>query len=251
MAELTSRFGKDNVAVELTLEDHPGDSRRAEMLAHIADLAKLPLVATGNVHYATPQEYELAMSLAAVRGRRSLDEMDGWLPPGPTAYLRSPAEMARRHWRYPEAVTNAARLAAECVFDLRLIAPDLPEYKVPAWFTAATWLRELTRRGAVHRYGPPGPGNERAWAVIEHELSTIETLGFPGYFLIVHEIVEFCRERNILCQGRGSAANSAVCFALAITAVDAVKYGLLFERFLAPERDGLPDIYLDIESSRR
>jgi error-prone DNA polymerase len=159
--------------------------------------------------------------------------------------------MARRHRRYPEAVEAAGRLGGECAFDLRLVAPDLPAYKVPEGHTEATWLREVTWRGAAVRYGPPGEGNTKAYEVIGRELGIIESLGFPGYFLIVHEIVEFCRDQNILCQGRGSAANSAVCFALGITAVDAVKYGLLFERFLAPERDGYPDIDLDIESGRR
>src|SRR5438128_3025486 len=115
-----------------------------------------------------------------------------------------------------------------------------------------TWLRELTERGAAGRYGPRGaervPG---AYRQIEHELDLIEALGFPGYFLIVWDIVEFCRRSNSYCQGRGSAANSAVCYALGITNADAVSLGLLFERFLSPERDGPPDIDIDIESDRR
>ena len=115
-----------------------------------------------------------------------------------------------------------------------------------------TWLRELTLDGAVKRYGPPGaelvPG---AYKQIEHELDMIDQLDFPGYFLIVWDIVDFCRRSGILCQGRGSAANSAVCYALGITNVDPVRYGLLFERFLAPDRDGPPDIDIDIESGRR
>jgi error-prone DNA polymerase len=251
LQELTARFGQENVAIEITDTGSPGDSQLADALAHLADKTKLPLTATGNVHYATQGEFPLAASLAAVRGRRSLDEMDGWLPSGASSLLRSPAEMIQRHRRHPEAIAAAARLGGECSFDLRLIAPNLPPCDVPAGHTEATWLRELTRRGAEHRYGPPEEGNIKAWDMIDHELEIIERLGFPGYFLIVHEIAEFCRELKILCQGRGSAANSAVCFALGITAVDAVKYGLLFERFLAPERDGLPDIDLDIESGRR
>src|SRR5690606_33312814 len=116
----------------------------------------------------------------------------------------------------------------------------------------ASWLRELVHRGAHDRYG--SPHDERvpgAWKQLEHELNVIEALDFPGYFLIVHDIVSFCRDHDILCQGRGSAANSAVCFALGVTAVDAVTHGLLFERFLAPERDGTPDIDVEIESDRR
>src|SRR5205814_8535762 len=115
-----------------------------------------------------------------------------------------------------------------------------------------TWRRELTYEGARQRYGPREasrvPG---AYAQIDHELATVEQLGFPGYFLIVWDIVEFCRKENIYCQGRGSAANSAVCYALGITNADAVSLGLLFERFLSPERDGPPDIDLDIEHERR
>lgn len=178
--------------------------------------------------------------------------MDGWLPAAPTAHLRSAAEMLARHRRHPQAVPAAAALAAECAFDLALVAPNLPPYPVPAGHTEATWLRELVARGALDRYGPRGaeriPG---AYAQIDHELTVIENLDFPGYFLIVFDLVEFCRTHRILAQGRGSAANSAVCYALGITAVDAVRHGLLFERFLAPERDGPPDIDVDIESGRR
>ena len=117
-----------------------------------------------------------------------------------------------------------------------------------------SWLRELTMRGAAERYGPPGPGTERvpgAYRQIEHELAMIDALGFPGYFLIVWDIVQFCRRSDIYCQGRGSAANSAVCYALGITNADAVGLKLLFERFLSPERDGPPDIDVDIENDRR
>ncbi|MBN9325598.1 MAG: DNA polymerase III subunit alpha, partial [Cellulomonas sp.] len=167
-------------------------------------------------------------------------------------HLRSAAEMTVLHRRHPIAVPTAAALAAECAFDLSLVAPKLPPYPVPPGHTEASWLRELVRRGAAELYGPPEaervPG---AYAQLEHELRVIEDLGFPGYFLVVYELVDFCHRNGILAQGRGSAANSAVCYALRITAVDAVRHGLLFERFLAPERDGPPDIDVDIESARR
>ncbi|MBC7290021.1 MAG: error-prone DNA polymerase [Actinotalea sp.] len=248
---LTVLFGRDNVAVEVTDHGDPWDSERADALAELAVGAGLPLVATGNVHHARPADADLAAALAAVRARSSLDDVDGWLPAG-GRHLRSPAEMARRHRRYPHAVTTAAALADECAFDLTLVAPSLPPYPVPPGHDEASWLRELVRRGALDRYGPPEAERVAgAWAQIEHELDVIESLGFPGYFLIVHDLVDFCRSRGILCQGRGSAANSAVCYALGVTAVDAVRHGLLFERFLAPERDGPPDIDVDIESMRR
>ncbi|WP_069385861.1 error-prone DNA polymerase [Cellulosimicrobium cellulans] len=249
---LVAVFGAQNVAVEITADDDP---RTADLHAALADLAadaRLPLVATTAAHYARPADADLAGALAAVRARSALDDMDGWLPGAPTAHLRSAAEMLARHHRFPEAVTTAAVLGEECAFDLRLVAPQLPPYPVPDGHTETTWLRELVRRGAEDRYGPRGseriPG---AWAQIDHELTVIEDLGFPGYFLVVYDLVEFCRVNGILAQGRGSAANSAVCYALGITAVDAVRHGLLFERFLAPERDGPPDIDVDIESERR
>ncbi|HHW83092.1 MAG TPA: error-prone DNA polymerase, partial [Actinomycetales bacterium] len=212
---------------------------------------RLPLVATGGVHCATPADQPLADALAATRARASVEEIDGWLPAHP-AHLRSAAQMLALHHRHPQAVGNAAALADELSFDLHLIAPDLPPFPVPEGHTEASWLRELTERGAAARYGPRGaertPG---AWKTIDKELAIITELGFPGYFLIVHEITEFCRSRGILAQGRGSAANSAVCFALGITAVDAVRHKMLFERFLSPGRSGPPDIDVDIESGRR
>ncbi|MGV8964870.1 MAG: error-prone DNA polymerase [Cellulomonas sp.] len=249
---LTALFGRGNVAVEITDSGDPWDSERIDALAALAASSGLPLVATGNVHYATPRDADLAGALAAVRARSSLDDLDGWLPATGGAHLRSATEMLARHVRHPQSVATAAALGDECAFDLHLVAPQLPPYPVPPSHTEATWLRELTWRGAARRYGPRDaervPG---AYAQIARELDVIETLTFPGYFLIVHDLVEFCRENGILCQGRGSAANSAVCYALGVTAVDAVRHGLLFERFLAPERDGPPDIDVDIESGRR
>jgi len=249
---LVALFGRDNVAVEVSQSGGPYDSELADALADLAAGARLPLVATGNVHYATPRDADLAMALAAVRARSSMEDLDGWLPGAPTAHLASAAEMLRRHRRHPQAVATAAAIGDECAFDLHLVAPQLPPYPVPPGHTEATWLRELVRRGALECYGPPEaervPG---AYAQLEHELRVIEDLGFPGYFLVVYDLVDFCHRNGILAQGRGSAANSAVCFALKVTAVDAVAHGLLFERFLAPERDGPPDIDVDIESGRR
>ncbi|HTN78862.1 MAG TPA: error-prone DNA polymerase, partial [Acidimicrobiales bacterium] len=193
-----------------------------------------------------------ATALAAVRARRSLDEIDPWLPGGAGAHLRSGAEQARRFARYPGVVEAAAELGRACAFDLALVAPNLPPFPCPPRHDEMSWLRALTWRGAERRYGPRD--TERvagAYAQLEHELELIEKLGFPGYFLIVWDLVEFCRRADIYCQGRGSAANSAVCYALGITNADAVSLGLLFERFLSPERDGPPDIDIDIESDRR
>jgi len=249
---LTALFGRDNVAVEVTAAGDAHDAELADALASLAAGARLPLVATGNVHYATPRDADLAAALASVRARSSLDDMDGWLPGAPMAHLRSAAEMLVLHRRHAQAVPTAAELALECAFDLSLVAPRLPPYPVPPGHDEASWLRELVRRGALERYGPPERERVKgAYAQIEHELRVIEDLGFPGYFLVVYDLVDFCRRHGILAQGRGSAANSAVCYALGVTAVDAVAHHLLFERFLAPERDGPPDIDVDIESKRR
>ena len=249
--QLVDVFGRDRVLVELWDHGDPLDRHRNDTLAEMAARAGLEVVATNNVHYATPRQRLLANALAAVRARRSLDDLDGWLPASPLAHLRSSGEQARRFSRWPGAVETAAAVGAAAAFDLALAAPNLPDHPVPPGHTEMTWLRELVRKGAEHRYPPDHPRHHDAMVQIAHELDVIEQLGFPGYFLLVHDIVEFCTSRNIYCQGRGSAANSAVCYAIGITKADAVSLGLLFERFLSPERDGPPDIDLDIENGRR
>src|SRR5215510_11433151 len=249
---LRAAFGRGNVVVELTSHDLPEDDECNDALYGLAQATGTTAIATGNVHYAAPGDARLAQALAAVRARRSLDEMDGWLAASGAAYLRSGAEMAYRLRHYPGVLENTTRLARECAFGFGVIAPKLPDFPVPGRHTEATWLRALVARKAPHRYGPEHaervPG---AYAQIARELDVIERLGFPGYFLIVHGIVRFCEEGGILCQGRGSAANSAVCYALGITSVDPVLHELLFERFLSAGRDGPPDIDLDIEHRRR
>ena len=249
---LIERFGRTNLAVELWDHATPVCSTRNDALARLGLERDLTLIATNDVRYANQTQRKLATALAAVGHRRSLDEHDGWLPAAAAAHLRSGKEQAERFARYPGVLDAAVRLGRECAFDLQLVAPNLPPYPCPDEHDEMSWLRELTRRGARKRYGSSAdemvPG---AYAQIDRELDMIDDLGFPGYFLIVADIVDFCRRSDILCQGRGSAANSAVCYALGITNADAVALGLLFERFLSPERDGPPDIDIDIESDRR
>ncbi|MBI1758379.1 MAG: error-prone DNA polymerase [Actinobacteria bacterium] len=247
---LVALFGRDNVAVELIDHGQAGDSTRNDALAALAADAGLPTVASNNVHYATPRGVRLAGALAAIRARRGLDELDGWLPAAGGAFLRTGAEMTQRFARYPGIVDRTAGIGRECAFDLDLLRPALPRFTTPDGYDEMGYLRALTLAGAADRYGPPDrhPG---AYAQIEHELGVIDGQGFPGYFLIVWDIVEFCRRHGILCQGRGSAANSAVCYSLGITAVDAVAHKLLFERFLSTARTEAPDIDIDIESDRR
>ncbi|MBO2455938.1 error-prone DNA polymerase [Actinomadura barringtoniae] len=255
LTRLVEMFGADNVFVELVDHDLPDDDHRNDALFELATRTGLATVASNNVHFASPGgDARLAQALAAVRSRRSLDDMVGWLPASGTAHIRDGAEMAARLARFPGVHERTVELARSCIFNFKVVAPSLPDWPDPQGLgrSEAEQLRQLVREGALKRYGPPNdektPG---AHAQIAKELDVIEGLDFPGYFLIVHDIVRACEERNILCQGRGSAANSAVCYALGITGVDAVKHGLLFERFLSPGRDGPPDIDLDIEHRRR
>ncbi len=252
LGRLIGAAGAGNVFVELWDHGDPLDSHRNDALAELGVRHRVQPVCANAVRYATPADRRLADSLAAVGDRRGLDEHDGWLSAWGGAHLRSGAEQARRFARYPGAVEAAACLGRECAFSLSLVAPELPPYPCPDGLDEAAFLRRLTIEGALARYGPPTaervPG---AWRQISHELDMIEQLGFPGYFLVVWDITSFCRSRDIYCQGRGSAANSAVCYVLGITNVDSVALGLLFERFLSPERDGPPDIDIDIESDRR
>ncbi|HUO40134.1 MAG TPA: error-prone DNA polymerase [Mycobacterium sp.] len=250
LADLVDRFGRDRVSIELTHHGHPFDDERNAVLAALAPRFGVGVVATTAAHFAEPSRGRLAMALAAIRARHSLDEAAGWLAPLGGSHLRSGAEMARLFAHCPGVVTAAAELGEQCAFGLELIAPQLPPFDVPDGHTEDSWLRHLTMTGARDRYGPPDR-SPRAYAQIEHELEVIAALKFPGYFLVVHDITRFCRENRILCQGRGSAANSAVCYALGVTAVDPVANDLLFERFLSPERDGPPDIDIDIESDLR
>nr|WP_064571612.1 error-prone DNA polymerase [Gordonia sp. LAM0048] len=250
LRELIETYGHGNVVVELTAQGMADDDERNAVLAGLAAGAGVPTVATTGAHFAAPRRRRLAMAMAAVRARTDIDTISGWMPGVAGAHLRSGDEMARLLPAHPDAIDNAVNIAADCAFHLGLIAPQLPPFDVPDGHTEASWLRELTMTRARRRYGTPAE-HPQAYRQIEHELAIIETLTFPGYFLVVADIVDYCKDNDILCQGRGSAANSAVCYALGITNVDPVANTLLFERFLAPERDGPPDIDIDIESDRR
>lgn len=250
LADLVNRFGADRVSIELTHHGDPLDDERNAALAELAPRFGVGVVATTAAHFAEPSRGRLAMAMAAIRARQSLDDAAGWLTPRGGAHLRSGDEMARLFAQCPDIVTAAADLGEQCSFELTLIAPKLPPFDTPSGHTEDSWLRELTMIGAADRYGPRASA-PAAYAQIERELDVISRLNFPGYFLVVHDITQFCRRNDILCQGRGSAANSAVCYALGVTAVDPVANGLLFERFLSPARDGPPDIDIDIESDLR
>src|SRR4051812_43719618 len=247
---LTRLFGIDHVVVELSPSPGPSADETNALLAGLAGDHGLPVVAAGNVHHATPASARLATAMAAVRARRSLSEMDGWLDLSGVAHLRSGAEVARALRRWPDAVPRSVTLADELAFDLLKASPRLPKHRIPEGHTPDSWLRELVWHGFGERYAGQ-PHAEEARQRIEHELRVVAEKDFAGYFVIVHDIVDFARSRGILCQGRGSAASSAVCYALGITAVDAVFYRLPFERFISAHRDEEPDIDVDFDSDRR
>ncbi|MGC0370198.1 error-prone DNA polymerase [Microbacterium sp. SLBN-111] len=245
---LVDLFGPESVQVELIDHGSPLDSAHNDLLASLAAERGLPVLATNNVHYAAPQKELLAAAVAAVRANRSLDELDGWLPAHAGAHLRSGAEMAARFARYPGAVARTVSLADELAFPLRRAKPALPKQTVPEGHTPMSWLRHLVWEAVPRKYPKLSAADRDR---IERELAVIEMKDFPGYFLIVYGIVAEARRRGILCQGRGSAANSAVCYLLDITAVDSIFYRLPFERFLSSLRDEEPDIDVDFDSDRR
>ncbi|WP_159501442.1 error-prone DNA polymerase [Microbacterium sp. 18062] len=245
---LVDLFGRDAVHVELIDHGDPRDTQTNDILAGLAAERGLALLATGNVHYAVPERRLLAAAVAAVRANRSMDELDGWLPAHGAAFLRSGAEMAARFARYPGAVARTVTLADELAFPLRKASPALPKLPVPDGHTPMSWLRKLVWDAVPVLYPRL---TDKSRERIERELDVIERKDFPGYFLIVHGIVQEAKDRGILCQGRGSAANSAVCYLLGITAIDAIHYDLPFERFLSSLRDEEPDIDVDFDSDRR
>ncbi|WP_407358106.1 error-prone DNA polymerase [Microbacterium sp. LTA6] len=248
LRRLVDLFGRDHVAVELFDHGDPLDSRRNDALAELAGRMRLPVVATNNVHYAAPGRAGLAEAVAAVRAVRSMDDLDGWLPVHGGAHLRSGAEMTARFRRYPGAISHGLELAAASAFPLRRARPALPQQEVPEGHTPMSWLRALVWEAVPEKYPRlDADGRSR----IERELNVIEEKDFPGYFLIVHGIVAEAKRLGILCQGRGSAAASAVCYLLGITAVDPILYQLPFERFLATTRQEEPDIDVDFDSRRR
>jgi error-prone DNA polymerase len=241
-------FGRDRVYLEVQRHlrrDQEADNIR---LRDLAQAHALPLVATGGVRFAVPDERPLFDVLTCIRHKTDLEHAGRLLTGNSERYLKSPQQMAHLFRDLPEAVAASRRLAERLQFTLKDLGYRFPVYPVPPGETEHSYLRLLTDRGARERYRPY---HDEARRQIEYELAMIERLDLAGYFLIVWDIVQFCRERNILVQGRGSAANSAVCYSLGITAVDAVKYKMLFERFLSEERGEWPDIDLDLPSGDR
>jgi error-prone DNA polymerase len=245
-------FGPDSLYAELVDHHLPEDSVANDVMVVAARRVGCPAVASGAVHYAAPHQARLAQALAALRRREDLEHAAGHVMPAPTAHLRSRAEMEQVLARYPGVLETTLELGRTSVIDLDELRPELPGFPTPDGFTEDSWLHYLASRACAERYGErTDPTAAAAWRQLDHELGVIAELGMAGYFLIVHDIVQFAVGRGIWCQGRGSAASSVVCYVLGITAVDALKYGLLFERFLSMEKAGPPDIDIDFENARR
>ncbi len=247
---LIADFGQHNVYVELNRHHLRDDERLNRLLIDLARYLRLPLIASNAPLHATRGARMLADAFTCLRHHTKLDKAGSLLAPNGGRHLKSPQEMAALFADLPEAVENTLRVAERCEFTL-----DKPGYRFPDWQDGTgrpfsipeqtTLLRRHTYAGANVRYGRITTAIRTQ---LEHEIALIHRLGFSGYFLIVHDLILFARGRGILCQGRGSAANSAVCYALGLTHVDPIGGGLLFERFLSENRRSWPDIDIDFPS---
>lgn len=246
---LVDIYGRDNVFIELQRHFDREEEARNQAAMAIAHELQLPLLATNGVAYAVPERRQILDVFACIRHHTTLDEAGRLLAHNSERHLKSPEEMARLFADVPEAISNTAELSSRIEFTLDNLGYEFPKYPVPEGQTINSYLRYLVAKGAKQRYASANDDlRERAQKQIERELALIERLDLSGYFIIVWDIVRFCREQDILVQGRGSAANSVVCYVLGITAVDPVKMELLFERFLSEERGEWPDIDLDLPS---
>jgi len=245
---LIDAFGRENVFVEIQRHFIRGEERINRELIDLARLNRLPLLATNGVQYAKPYGREVLDVFTCIREHTHLDAAGKLLSQNAERHLKSDREMRAIFADLPEAIENTSRLAERLTFSLENLGYEFPEYPVPAGHTMDSFLRTIVWFGAQQRYAAISAKVKRQ---LEEELALITKLGFPGYFLIVWDIVNFCREHNIMVQGRGSAANSAVCYCLGITPVDPVENHLVFERFLNESRKGWPDIDLDLPSGDR
>jgi error-prone DNA polymerase len=242
-------FGHGNVYVELQRHFQREEEARNRAAISIARSLNLPLLATNGVHYAAAKDRELCDAFTAIRHHRTLSTAGRLLARNSERHMKSPQEMRELFADLPEAIATTLELSSRLEFTLNDLGYQFPRYPVPEGETMNSFLRERAWEGFRQRYGRAGNDMQtRARRQIERELTLIEKLNLAGYFLIVWDLVRFCREQNILVQGRGSAANSAVCYSLGITAVDPVGMELLFERFLSEERGEWPDIDLDLPS---
>ena len=253
LEQLIAIYGHGNVYVELQRHYNRAQEARNQAAIELARSLHLPLLATQGAQYAKPEERQILDVFTCIRNHHTLDTAGRLLARNSERYIKSPEKMLRLFADLPEATANTVELSSRLEFTLNDLGYEFPRYPVSEGETMDTFLRERTIEGARDRYLRPGQSElwQRAQRQIERELTLIEKLKLPGYFLIVWDIVRYCREQGILVQGRGSAANSAVCYSLGITAVDPVGMDLLFERFLSEERGEWPDIDLDLPSGNQ
>ncbi len=248
LARARGVFGS-HLAVDVTRRLERRLERVGGRAAAMAEAAGVPVVATGDVRCATPRERRLLDALICLRERRTLATAGRLLPMNGEGHLQSREQMVRRFADRPEWIRQSRVIAERCEFTLARLGYRFPEYPLAPGETQMSRLRELVRLGVRERYGRSP--ESRVLSQVRRELDVIEKLDLAGYFLIVEDIVSFASREGILCQGRGSAANSAVCYALGITAVDPIRMELLFERFLSEERGEWPDIDIDLPSGDR
>ncbi|PYL95857.1 MAG: error-prone DNA polymerase [Verrucomicrobia bacterium] len=245
---LIHAFGRQNVFVEVQRHFVRGEEQINRQLIDLARANRLSIVATNGVQYAKPYGREVLDVFTCIREHTHLDAAGKRLTQNAERHLKSDREMRELFRDLPEAIENTSRLAERLTFSLENLGYEFPDFPVPAGHSMDSFLRTIVWFGAQQRYAAVSAKVKRQ---LEEELALISKLGFPGYFLIVWDIINFCREHNIMVQGRGSAANSAVCYCLGITPVDPVSNNLVFERFLNENRKGWPDIDLDLPSGDR
>ena len=238
-------FGRGNVFAEVQRHMNREEEARNQVQIAAARRLRVPIVATNGVRHASPKQREALDALTCIRNHVQLATAGRLLEMNNDRHLKSATEISLLFADLPDAIANTREISARLQFTLADLGYEFPRYPVPPGETMMSFLRQRTDEGARWRYIPY---HEKAQRQIERELAMIEKLKLPGYFLIVWDIVEFCRKNGILAQGRGSAANSAVCYSLGITAVDPVRMELLFERFLSEERGEWPDIDIDLPS---
>ncbi len=246
LGRLVAALGRSNVFVELQRHLARGEDRVNAALVDLARAHRLPLLATNGVTHATLAGRQVADVFTCLRHHTTLDAAGTLLSPNAERHLKSPAQMAALFADLPEAITNTTRLAERLQFQLTDLGYEFPRFPVGAGETMEGVLHDWTYRGARERYG--NTIKDKVAKLLVKELALINKLGFAGYFLIVADLVRYCREHDIFAQGRGSAANSAVCYCLGITNVDPVHFEVLFERFLTDSRKGWPDIDIDLPS---
>jgi error-prone DNA polymerase len=251
-AALMDMFDR-RVAIECWDHGLPEERETTRRLIDVARALDVPWVVTNDAHYARARDRIVHDVLSCLRHDKTLDTMGTRLRPNGEWYLKGAAQIVRRWRGNLEGVRATLAIAERCAFRLEELSPTLPAFPLPSGVSEDEYLGRLVEQGANERWGPPGTRRRTAAhdTQLAHELQLIARLGLAGYFLIVWDIVRFSRREGILCQGRGSAANSAVCYCLGITPVDPIRLGLLFERFLSDERTGAPDIDIDFAHRER